>query len=54
MSELPGVNKKTDKPINRTPVEPKNITHLFESERCLNACKAAPEIRQTPIERMIK
>lgn len=54
ISELPGVNKKIDKPISRTPITPKNITLFIENELYLNACKLAPKIRKIPKKRIIK
>jgi hypothetical protein len=54
VSELPGVNKYNDNPINKMPIRPGTITLLLNKELFLNAYKPALKTRKIPVKRMIK
>jgi hypothetical protein len=49
--ELPGVNKKSDRPTKNIPIIPKVRTLLLSNE-CLNAWKPAPKIRKIPTKKV--
>ncbi len=54
ISELPGVNKKIDKPININPITPENITFFLNKELYLTAWITAPTMKKIPMKRIIK